>query len=220
MDLSAKRPLVKICGITNADDGRQALDCGADLLGFMLARSPRRVTAKMAARLIDELRGHPRGAGVLMTGVFMNAPLGWCLKVAREARFDLVQLHGEEDPDYVGKVVAGGFKVMKVIKKLGKPAISAMSRYPEAWAFLLEPAKAGPGMNKPENPRLAAAAPAVLEHPRVGVAGGVSAVNVAGIIAEIGPQLWMVDASSRLERFPGVKNPDLVRQLIRRAKGI
>ncbi len=208
-----RKPLVKICGITNESDGLLAMKCGADLLGFIMAKSPRRVTALCAASLIRKLRRAPRGSKAMMTGVFMNAPLGWLLKAARGAKLDLVQLHGEESPEYFEEVVAAGFKVMKVVKALGRGALSEMKRYPHAWAFLLEPRKAGPGRKKPRNPDYVPARAATRAHPRVGIAGGVSPLNARKVVRDVGAKLWLVDAASSVELRPGRKDPEKLRAL-------
>ncbi len=210
----ASRPLVKVCGVTSEEDGRFALSSGADLLGFILAKSPRRVTAHLAAELVAALREGYRGKRALMTGVFKDAPLGWLLKTCRQAEFDLVQLHGKESPEYVGQVAAGGFKVMKVVKKLGKPAAAAMKRYPEAWAFLLEPKVRGSWRGTARSASFRGARAAFGEHPRVGVAGNLSPRNVKKIVRAAGPHLWLVDAASSLESFPGVKDPAKVKAFI------
>ncbi|MHC4916465.1 MAG: phosphoribosylanthranilate isomerase [Planctomycetota bacterium] len=216
---SNRKPLVKICGTTSESDGRMALSAGADMLGFILARSPRRVTVSRAAELIRALRGARRGKSVLMVGVFMDAPLGWLLSACRRAEFDAVQLHGSESPEYVGKVVSGGFRVIKTIKKLGMPAARAMKRQREAWAFLLEPARYGPGRRKPAKPDFRAARPPLAAHPRVGLAGGISPDNVREVVRATGPKLWLVDAVSSLESFPGVKDREKVKQFFAELRG-
>jgi phosphoribosylanthranilate isomerase len=211
--------LVKICGITSEEDGRVALDAGADLVGVILARSPRRVTAERAAELVRALREHPRGSEATMTGVFMDAPLGWLLEVCRGAGFDLVQLHGAETPEYVGKVVSAGFRVMKVIRKLGRPAVAALERYPEAWAFLLEPEAEDAWAADQADPVFREARLALEAHPRVGLARRLSPENIRKVVLACGPNLWLVDAASSLERFPGVKDHDRVRAFVDAVRG-
>ncbi len=44
-----RRPLVKVCGLTRQDDVDAAVEAGADLVGFILAESPRRADALLAA---------------------------------------------------------------------------------------------------------------------------------------------------------------------------
>jgi indole-3-glycerol phosphate synthase/phosphoribosylanthranilate isomerase/anthranilate synthase/indole-3-glycerol phosphate synthase/phosphoribosylanthranilate isomerase len=74
------RPLVKVCGLTRQEDADAAVEAGADLLGFILAReSPRR---------IDELLDAP--ATVLRVAVFVG-------DAADETGADLVQLYAREN---------------------------------------------------------------------------------------------------------------------------
>ena len=49
---------VKICGITNLDDARQAVEAGADMLGFNFYRpSPRFIEPHEARKIIDSVKG-------------------------------------------------------------------------------------------------------------------------------------------------------------------
>jgi phosphoribosylanthranilate isomerase len=74
------RPLVKVCGLTRQEDADAAVEAGADLLGFILAReSPRRT---------DELLDAP--ATVLRVAVFVG-------DAADETGADLVQLYAREN---------------------------------------------------------------------------------------------------------------------------
>ena len=73
------RPLVKVCGLTRQDDVDAAVEAGADLVGFILAReSPRRT---------DELLAAPES--VLRVAVFVGEPA--------ETDADLVQLYAREN---------------------------------------------------------------------------------------------------------------------------
>ena len=210
--------LTKVCGITNEADGRAALAAGAGMLGFILAESPRKVTAAKAAKLVAALRRTPKGRKALMVGVFKDAPAATVLRAARLARFDLVQLHGAESPGDAACLAGSGFRVMKVVKRLGRAAVREMRRFPGAWAFLLEKPvpKSWRGTGRTADWRLARAALAV--HPRVGIAGNLSPANVVPAAREAGAALWLVDAASTLERAPGLKDPALVRGFIRAAR--
>ena len=46
---------IKICGTTNLDDARAAIDAGANALGFIFTESPRRIAPDAVAEIIAAL---------------------------------------------------------------------------------------------------------------------------------------------------------------------
>ena len=84
---------VKICGITNVDDARAAVDAGANALGFVFyPESPRRVTADMAQSIIAEV---PQN--VDKVGVFVNETVNTVSEIVKHTGLTAVQLHGDEN---------------------------------------------------------------------------------------------------------------------------
>jgi phosphoribosylanthranilate isomerase len=182
--------MVKVCGITRREDAEAAVGAGASALGFVFVpSSPRRVTPERAAEL-----GH--GLPILKVGVFESGGSGLSLKeIMRVAQLDVVQIYGGGAPE--------GVRVWKAFRVSGAfdPALAN-----GAEAVLLD----GPANGIAFDWSLARANGA-----KIIVAGGLDGSNVAEAIRTVKP--WGVDASSRLESSPGVKDHEKVRRFVEAA---
>ena len=100
--------LIKICGITNLEDARAAIEAGADMLGFNFYRpSPRFIEPSHAREIIEdlelELEHSPKAA--MMVGVFVNEASPEALvRIARESGVTAAQLHGDESKEFYSAV--------------------------------------------------------------------------------------------------------------------
>ena len=88
-----KMTWIKVCGITNMDDGLKASSLGVDALGFIFAPSPRRVEPSVAKEIIPVL---PKT--LLKVGVFVNEDPEEVLRVAEYCSLNVLQFHGQESP--------------------------------------------------------------------------------------------------------------------------
>jgi phosphoribosylanthranilate isomerase len=86
---------IKICGITQPEQGRAIAELGADALGFIcVAASPRYVDAAQIQRIQAVVPPH-----VARIGVFMDADLAELVQVVEVGQLSAVQLHGIESID-------------------------------------------------------------------------------------------------------------------------
>src|SRR5581483_8631674 len=84
--------VLKICGITNAEDAAAAVDGGATAIGFNFGpHSPRFIAPEAAASI-----GNP--PGIRRVGVFVNEAPARIEEIGRLVRLDVAQLHGDEAP--------------------------------------------------------------------------------------------------------------------------
>jgi indole-3-glycerol phosphate synthase/phosphoribosylanthranilate isomerase len=186
------RPLVKICGITRAADARLAAGLGADLLGFVFAPSPRRADSSLLRELSD--------LKVLKVGVVTETEgTAQARELLAAGLLDALQLHGEQAP---AQCLESGFPHFPALR-LREPAdVSRAAEYDcprllaDAWA---PEARGGTGRRVPEElvDSLAAGRPLWL-------AGGLGPDNIREVVGRWHPEL--VDASSRLEASPGLKD--------------
>jgi len=122
---------VKICGITNLEDAQRAAELGADALGFIFAPSPRQVSPQRAKEIIDLLPPF-----LTKVGVFVNEELNTVARTMSYCGLDVVQLHGEETPDYCHKL-GERWRVIKGFRVKGRDSLLPLPDY-EVSAYLLD----------------------------------------------------------------------------------
>ncbi len=201
---------VKICGITSPEDALIAVEAGADALGFVFYQeSPRHIFPEEAARIINLLPPF-----VQAVGLFVNETPETVNQISRICRLGLVQLHGDETPDYCRKIEQ---RIMKAFRVRTLTCLDPIAGY-HPTACLLDaysPSFYG-GTGTSFNWEIAQAARQ--RGHRIVLAGGLTPDNVAEAIRQVQP--YGVDVSSGVESAPGKKDPDKVRRFVRNAKEV
>ena len=204
------RTRVKICGITRPEDGRAAIELGADALGLVFCeRSPRNVELPQAAEIIDALPPL-----VTVVALFMNAEAAEVERVLAALPIDLLQFHGDEAPDYCA---AFGRRYIKALPMGGDAEpLAYAARYPHTAGFLLDshsPGGSGGSGTAFDWQRT----PERLAKPLI-VAGGLHPGNVAQAIVQARP--YAVDVSSGVEAGKGIKDPAKMAAFINEVKRV
>ncbi|MFZ0519514.1 MAG: phosphoribosylanthranilate isomerase [Candidatus Acidiferrales bacterium] len=197
---------VKICGITNWTDARNAFEAGADFLGFNFYRQSPRYIAPAAARRI--VRRLPEG--VSSVGVFVNESEAATLSIAREVGLDFVQLHGDEPPEVVSHL-RRMVPVIKALRVRGALRIAELTRFKGASAVLLDgfDPKLRGGTGKRVDWKLAKRAS---RKRRIFLAGGVTPKNAADAVITARP--YAIDVCSGVESRPGKKDAARMKALV------
>jgi len=195
---------VKICGITNIEDGLAAASAGADALGFVFhPASPRYVTPGRAREIIASLP-----PGLCTVGVFVNLAAVEVLQIAELCGLDLIQLHGGETGDYCSRFPRE--RLIKALSFRSEEEFAAMADYPVR-AFLVDahdPVRFG-GTGKTCDWNLARKAAA--RHPLI-LAGGLGEENILAALETVRP--LAVDISSGVEVQPGRKDHEKIRSVV------
>jgi len=201
---------IKICGITTTEDARLAASLGADYLGLIFVESPRKIDITRAREI---RRAEHRS---LLVGVFKDAPLEEVVETTRAARLDLVQMHGDESPDYCDDVLARtGRPLIKAFKASNLPDVREMSRYRTAGFFLFDIDK-----NLIENPPSEDVIHRMWDIAsrkrrkgfRIFLAGALDKENVREAIRRT--HAYGVDVCRGVEETPGIKDPKELGQFI------
>lgn len=200
---------IKICGITNLADAKVAIELGADALGFVFAKSKRRISSKKAAKIINQLPPI-----VNFVGLFVNERNQVVEKILTDCKLSALQFHGDETPEYCREFRKKA-KVIKAVRVKDRNSISALSKY-DVDAFLLDTfsSRGFGGTGKVFNWEFARIAkkfgrPIIL-------AGGLNPKNVAVAIKKVRP--FGVDVSGGIESSPGKKDKRLMKEFILKAR--
>ncbi|MDR0381448.1 MAG: phosphoribosylanthranilate isomerase [Oscillospiraceae bacterium] len=189
---------IKICGLWREQDIEYANETGPDYIGFVFARSRRRVSAARAAALRARLR-----PGIVPVGVFVDAPAEEIAALCAGGVIEAVQCHGRETDGEVAALRARcRVPVIRAVRvgEIAGPCAADSG----AADFLLFDSGAGSG--RPFDWRR-------LEAPRAPyfLAGGIGLDNLARALA-LDP--YGVDISSGAETN-GVKDLQKMRGLVR-----
>lgn len=199
---------VKICGITRAQDLHAACEAGADALGFVFYdRSPRHVSAGLAAALLRELPPF-----VQSVGLFVDAAPAFVEAVLREVPLDLLQFHGNETAVECGRYGRPWIKAVRVGRDTD--LLKYAADFAGARGLLLDAFV--PGVPGGTGERFDwSLIPPQLPLPVV-LSGGLDPANVVDAVRTVRP--WAVDVSSGVEAAKGIKDAHKVAQFIARAK--
>lgn len=200
---------VKICGITDAENLRAAMNAGADYIGFVFyAPSPRAITPDAARELSREMVG-----GIKKVGLFVNPTDQDLRNVLSHVALDMIQLHGDESVIRVIEIKAAyKIPVMKAVRIGSAEDLAGIEKFETAADWLLFDAKIdgeaggtgqvfdwslvqGRSFKKP-----------------VMLSGGLTAEAVKRAIEVVKPAA--VDVSSGVERARGVKDPAKIKAFI------
>jgi phosphoribosylanthranilate isomerase len=188
---------VKICGLTDEAAVAAAVEAGADAIGFVFAASPRRVTPARAAELA---RAVPATVEVIA--------------VCRHPQQSLVEEIAAVLHPARLQTDAADYARLTLPASLGRlPVLRSGSAIPDPLParFLYEGVHSGTGTTADwdEAARLA-------RHGGLLLAGGLRPANVVAALRAVRPA--GVDVSSGVERAPGIKDPDLIREFVSNAR--
>jgi len=199
---------IKICGITNIEDALFAVEAGVDALGFIFAKkSPRLVDKKIVKTIIKLLPPL-----VPTVGVFVDEPLDMVQDTVEYCGLDIIQLHGNESPEYCSRI---NRRVIKAFRIQSAVSLLALSEY-QVSGYLLDTFVEGAegGTGKQFDWSLARDAK---KYGRIILAGGLNPKNVAEAIVQVKP--YGVDVSSGVEVLPRKKDRARMVEFVRKVRG-
>ncbi len=190
---------VKICGITTLEDANICEELGADALGFVHYPGRGRSLPLM------EIRDICSTLGPFITRVLICHPKGpnEALQMLERSGADVIQTYSLS-PVFLSRLRENGIRVIRAVR----PDIDEVRKYAECVdALVFEAGVPGTGHYYDHSTI------PINSCRRAIVAGGLSLSNIDQV-KELRP--YGVDVSSGVESSPGIKDPELVNDLIRR----
>jgi phosphoribosylanthranilate isomerase len=213
-----KRPIkVKVCGLRHPGNIEEVCALSPDFVGFIFHPGSQRFVGEKPDPAIFRIPGE----GTARVGIFVNEEVSRVRSVFESYWLDLVQLHGEEDPEYCRNLTDAGIPVIKVLfpadmgsGKDFRAGEREIIHYREAAHYLLfdsgRSGSGGSGLQFDWNlvgEGFSCPLPFLL-------GGGVGPDDTETLKGLMHPSFFGVDVNSRFETSPGVKDARLLAQFI------
>ena len=201
-------PKIKLCGITRKEDFQASVELNLDYAGFIFVPgTPRCVDSSCVLSITDSVAG---GTLPKKVGVFADESIRTIREIYRTAKLDVVQLHGSESPSYCRELKLPFWKMLSSADPISKYAVIRNN------PVMLDARGAyGRELSSGELD-CAEAEKAIASGERIILAGGISISNVNSL-SRLKP--WCIDFCSSVETSPGIKNHQLLRELVDKIRG-
>ncbi len=196
------KPRVKICGITNLEDALDAIEYGADALGFVFyEKSPRYISVENALKISEKLPPF-----VQRVGLFVNESASKISSTCRASKMNIAQIHFEADVELFDSLDTPYLRVIRATCK------KDIERYSDEYRIVDAFVQSYGGEGK----RVDVSWFEGLDCSRIILAGG---LNVENLDEVQGLGFYGFDVSSGVEKSKGKKDRQKMKAFIKKAKG-
>ena len=206
--------ITKICGIQKEDTLLCCEDNSVDFFGMIFyPKSPRNISIEDASNLLKK----SENLNINGVGVFVNKNINELADIIKIVKLKYIQLHGEEDEEYIKTLKKIGVKVIKSISIHNKYDLKNINNYNSADYYLFDykPMKGElPGGNAKSFDW------DILKNFKTNkpwfLSGGINLKNIQEILNDIDP--FGVDLSSGVEKELGIKDNHIINNFIDKLK--
>lgn len=201
---------LKVCGLTKMDQIQELISLNTNFLGFIFyEKSPRFVLNHLSLEEILEINHQGK------VGVFVNETVERIAEISEKAKLNFIQLHGDEDEEFILKLrkfIGKNIKIIKVIR-IGNQKIvelqKTINQQPSTVNYLLfdTDSKAFGGTGKTFDWQ-------ILNEIEIPIpyflSGGISLENIHQL-STINHQPLALDINSKFETEPGIKDLETIK---------
>ncbi len=187
---------IKICGMKHPENILELAALQPDLMGFIFYEPSKRFMENKIPDLDNSIQ---------KVGVFVNQTIDGVVATALSHQLEVIQLHGEETPDYCSRLKEMNFTIIKVFSVDANFDFSILNAYQNACDYFLFDTKGAlPGGNG------VAFDWKILKKYSLNIpfflSGGIGVEEIDTILQMNIPHLYAIDCNSKLETAPGLKN--------------
>ena len=210
---------LKVCGLTKINQIQELISLNTDFLGFIFyEKSPRFLLNHLSLEEILEINHQGK------VGVFVNETIERIAEISEKAKLNFIQLHGDEDEEFVKKLRLSLSKNIKIIKviRIGNQSFDELQKtinqQPSTVNYLLfdTDSKAFGGTGKTFDWQ-------ILNEIEIPIpyflSGGISLENIHQL-STINQQPLALDINSKFETEPGIKNLEKIKNFTQIVKKI
>lgn len=194
--------------MTNLADTMDAIDLGADYLGFnFYPDSKRYLPPDQCAKILEDVPFN-----IPKVGIFVNADPQLVIDIATELDLDLLQFHGDESHEYCQQFAR---PYMKALRPKNESDLAGFENFGGEFFLIdafVQNAYGGTGVTSNWD-----LAKIVSKKYKLFLSGGLTTQNIELAIQAVKP--YAVDVCSSIEQKPGVKDYAKMEEFIKRAKG-
>lgn len=202
---------IKVCGITDIEQAQALEALGVQYIGFIFYPASKRYVLERMS--LNDL-GQFKPAAAKKVGVFVNAPLEELLQIVAAGGLDMVQLHGDETPDYCASVRAKVSTVKVFRVGAAVPDFAPYETVVDYFLFDTDSALYG-GTGHHFNWELIKGS--TIPKPYF-LSGGIGPNDIQGVQVmeqtKAGKTLHALDINSQFELEPGIKNLEKIKTFI------
>ncbi len=204
---------VKVCGLTDPENTIETAKVGTDFMGFIFyPGSKRYVGNKPKESLFCKIP-----SGILKTGVFVNEQPSKIINTMKLYGLDIVQLHGNESPEYCNSLKKKGLVIIKAFGIGNSFSFKILEQYIKVCEYFLFDTKTGSqggsglkfdwrrineyNLNK-----------------QFLLSGGIGPEDASQVKEINHKYLFAVDINSHFEISPGIKNYKKIKEFIKEIK--
>jgi phosphoribosylanthranilate isomerase len=199
---------LKVCGMRESTNISELLKLSPDFMGFIFfAKSKRDVADSLGADLLASFPDSTQ-----KVGVFVNAELDFVKGKVEQFGLDLVQLHGDESPEYCFDLKSKGIKVMKVFSVAESFDFNQLEAYKPYVDFFLFDTKGKERGGNGVQFDWSILKGYDQEIPFF-LSGGIDLENLEQLSELKGMNLYAIDVNSKFEIEPGLKDVRRLKEL-------